>query len=216
MTTAQAVRRPTFLGQVGERPRVASAAFKAGNEGHASPPLMANTDSDPPPNADADNKKMAAAVAEAQKLAAQFTERTSSTIDLLRATTERLAAEARTDALEIGFLVARRILEMELTASAEPLVNLVRSAVRRLGESRRIAIHLSPTDAQAMNAVIESRGPQAVAQSDISRVEIVADASLGRGDCLVEGDLVTVDGRINARIEELRRVLETSATEDAE
>jgi flagellar biosynthesis/type III secretory pathway protein FliH len=67
-----------------------------------------------------------------------------------------------------------------------------------------------------MNAVIESRGPQAVAQADISRVEIVADASLGRGDCLVEGDLVTVDGRINARIEELRRVLETSATENAE
>jgi flagellar biosynthesis/type III secretory pathway protein FliH len=67
-----------------------------------------------------------------------------------------------------------------------------------------------------MNAVIESRGPQAVAQSAISRVEIVADASLGRGDCLVEGDLVTVDGRINARIEELRRVLDASATEDAE
>jgi flagellar assembly protein FliH len=177
---------------------------------------MANTDPESDPNAESDNKKTAAAVAEAQKLAAQFTERTSSAVDLLRATTERLAAEARTDALEIGFLVARRILEMELTASAEPLVNLVRSAVRRLGESRRIAIHLSPADAQAMNAVIESRGPQAVAQAAISRVEIVADASLGRGDCLVEGDLVTVDGRINARIEELRRVLESSATEDAE
>jgi flagellar assembly protein FliH len=230
MTTAQAVRRPTFLGQVGERPRVASAAFKPGNEGRFHPSVMASPDPDSKSDSesdsesdsksdsesDSDRKKTAAAVAEAQKLAAQFTERTSAAIDLLRATTERLAAEARTDALEIGFLVARRILEMELTASAEPLVNLVRSAVRRLGESRRISIHLSPADAQAMNAVIESRGPQAVAQASISRVEVVADASLGRGDCLVEGDLVTVDGRINARIEELRRVLDTNATEDAE
>jgi flagellar assembly protein FliH len=165
---------------------------------------------------DSDDRAAAAAVAEAQKLAAQFTERTSSAIELLRATAERLAAEARTDALEIGFLVARRILEMELTASAEPLVNLVRSAVRRLGESRRIVVHLSPTDAQAMNAIIESRGAQAVAQAAISKVEVVADASLGRGDCLVEGDLVTVDGRINARIEELRRVLDASADEEAE
>jgi flagellar biosynthesis/type III secretory pathway protein FliH len=47
-------------------------------------------------------------------------------------------------------------------------------------------------------------------------VEIVADPSLGRGDCLVEGDLVTVDGRINARIEELRRVLDAGAAENAE
>jgi hypothetical protein len=30
----------------------------------------------------------------------------------------------------------------------------------------------------------------------------------------VEGDLVTVDGRINARVEELRRVLEASGTEE--
>ena len=136
-------------------------------------------------------------------------------IEVLRATTERLAAEARTDALEIGFLVARRILEMELSASPEPLVNLVRSAVRRLGESRKISIRLSPADAQAIGAAVESRGPQAVAPASISKVEIVPDGSLGRGDCLVEGDLVTVDGRINARIEELRRVLDAGQAEGA-
>ena len=215
MATQQALRRPSFLGRVGDRPRVESAAFKSGqgNESRFHPTVIAST---MPDSDEGTNRSAAAAVAEAQKLAAQFTERTSAAVELLRATAERLAAEARTDALEIGFLVARRILEMELSASAEPLVNLVRSAVRRLGESRRIVIHLSPVDAQAMNAIIESRGAKAVAQAAISRVEIVADPSLGRGDCLVEGDLVTVDGRINARIEELRRVLEAGAGENAE
>jgi flagellar assembly protein FliH len=210
MSTAQALRRPSFLGRAGERTRVENAAFKQG-DGKFRPPVIGST----MPDAEENAGQAAAAIAEAQKLAAQFTERTASTIELLRATAERLAAEARTDALEIGFLVARRILEMELSASAEPLVNLVRSAVRRLGESRRIVIHLSPQDAQAMNSILETRGPQAVAQASISRVEVVADPSLGRGDCLVEGDLVTVDGRINARIEELRRVLEASGTEDS-
>jgi flagellar assembly protein FliH len=213
MSTQQALRRPSFLGRSGGKPRVESAAFKPGGEGRFRPAVIASTMSDADED---DNRSAAAAAAEAQKLAAQFTERTSSAIEVLRATAQRLAAEARTDALEIGFLVARRILEMELTASAEPLVNLVRSAVRRLGESRRIVVHLSPADAQAMTAIIESRGAQAVAQASISRVEIVADASLGRGDCLVEGDLVTVDGRINARIEELRRVLEAGVEESAE
>ena len=213
MPTQQALRRPNFLGRTAERPRVENAAFKGSNEGRFRPAVIAST---MPDSDEGDSQAAAAAVAEAQKLAARFTERTSAAVDILRATAERLAAEARTDALEIGFLVARRILEMELTASAEPLVNLVRSAVRRLGESRRIVIHLSPADAQAMTAIIESRGAQAVAQASISKVEIVADASLGRGDCLVEGDLVTVDGRINARIEELRRVLEAGVEENAE
>jgi flagellar assembly protein FliH len=213
MATQQALRRPSFLGRAGDRPRVENAAFKAGNEGRFRPTVITSSTPDPD---EGDHRAAAAVAAEAQKLAAQFTERTSAAVEVLRATAERLAAEARTDALEIGFLVARRILEMELTASAEPLVNLVRSAVKRLGESRRIVIHLSPADAQAMNAIIESRGAQAVAQATISRVEIVADASLGRGDCLVEGDLVTVDGRINARIEELRRVLDAGVLESAE
>ena len=209
MSTAQALRRPTFLGRAGDRTRVENAAFKQG-DGKFRPPVIGVTMAEPDQGAG----QAATAIAEAQKLAAQFTERTASTIELLRATAERLAAEARTDALEIGFLVARRILEMELSASAEPLVNLVRAAVRRLGESRRIVIHLSPQDAQAISGIVESRGPQAVAQAAISRVEIVSDPSLGRGDCLVEGDLVTVDGRINARVEELRRVLEASGTEE--
>ena len=212
MATQQALRRPSFLGKAGDHPRVQNAAFKGG-DGKFRPTVIASA---MPDMDESDNRAAAAAVAEAQKLAAQFTERTSTAIELLRATAERLAAEARTDALEIGFLVARRILEMELTASAEPLVNLVRSAVRRLGESRRIVIHLSPADAQALTTIVETRGAQAVAQAAISKVEIVADASLGRGDCLVEGDLVTVDGRINVRIEELRRVLEAGVEENAE
>jgi flagellar biosynthesis/type III secretory pathway protein FliH len=209
-TQTHSLRRPTFLGKIGERTHVENAAFKSG-DGRFRPTVVASSFRD---TEESDAKSVAAAMAEAQKLAAQFTERTAAAVEVLRATAEKLAAEARTDALEIGFLVARRILEMELSASAEPLVNLVRSAVKRLGESRRIAIHLSPDDARSMAAVIESRGPQAVTAAAISRVEIVPDASLGRGDCLVEGELVTVDGRINARIEELRRVLETGAWED--
>jgi flagellar assembly protein FliH len=210
MATSQALRRPTFLGRLGGATKVENAAFKTTSGTRFRPPVIANE-----PEEDENNERATAeAIAEAQKLAAQFTDRTSSAIEVLRATADRLAAEARTDALEIGFLVARRILEMELTASAEPLVNLVRTAVRRLGESRKIAIHLSPSDAQAVSAAIEARGSQAVAPASISKVEIIPDASLGRGDCLVEGDLVTVDGRINARIEELRRVLDAGGAEN--
>jgi flagellar assembly protein FliH len=211
MATSQALRRPAFLGRVGGAPKVENAAFKTSTGVRFRPQVIvpeAQDDED-------DGRAAAAAMAEAQKLAAQFSERTSAAVEVLRATAERLAAEARSDALEIGFLVARKILEMELSTSPEPMVNMVRSAVRRLGDSRTIAIRLSPTDAQAISAVIENRGPQAVAPASVAKVEIVPDGSLGRGDCLVEGDLVTVDGRINARMEELRKALDASELEGA-
>lgn len=207
MATTQALRRPAFLARSGGGTKVENAAFKTTSGTRFRPALVANNDED---DGQATQRAAEAAIAEAEKLAAQFTERTAAAVDVLRATAERLAAEARTDALEIGFLVARRILDMELTASPEPLVNLVRSAVKRLGETRKVAIHLSPADARALSAVIEERGAQAVASAAVAKVEIVADGSLGRGDCLVEGDLVTVDGRIAARMEELRRVLDAS------
>jgi flagellar assembly protein FliH len=206
MATTQALRRPAFLARSGGT-KVENAAFKTTSGTRFRPAVVANIDED---DGQATQRAAEAAIAEAEKLAAQFTERTAAAVDVLRATAERLAAEARTDALEIGFLVARRILDMELTASPEPLVNLVRSAVNRLGETRKVAIHLSPADARALSTVIEERGSQAVASAAVAKVEIVADGSLGRGDCLVEGDLVTVDGRIAARMEELRRVLDAS------
>jgi flagellar assembly protein FliH len=212
MATTQALRRPAFLARSGGSTKVENAAFKTTSGTRFRPAVVTHDEED---DGEATQRAAEAAIAEAEKLAAQFTERTAAAVDVLRATAERLAAEARSDALEIGFLVARRILDMELTASPEPLVNLVRSAVKRLGESRKLTIHLSPADARAMNAVVEERGAQAVASATIVKVDIVADGSLGRGDCLVEGDLVTVDGRIGARMEELRRALDTAAEETA-
>lgn len=215
MATTQALRRPAFLGRTGGNPKVENAAFKTTSGTRFRPTVVTNEDPEGEDDGQASRRAAEAAIAEADKLAAQFTERTAAAVDVLRATAERLAAEARTDALEIGFLVARRILDMELTAGPEPLVNLVRTAVKRLGESRKISVHLSPADAHALSAVLEARGNQAVAPATIAKVDIVADGSLGRGDCLVDGDLVTVDGRIDARMEELRRVLDAASEETA-
>jgi flagellar biosynthesis/type III secretory pathway protein FliH len=44
----------------------------------------------------------------------------------------------------------------------------------------------------------------------IGRVEIVADASLKTGDVVVETEHHTVDGRIDTRLDELRRELLTT------
>jgi flagellar assembly protein FliH len=149
-----------------------------------------------------------AAVAEAeQRILADVGARLGAAVEALRTTSERLASEARADALEVGFLIARRILESELATSPEPLVSLVRSTIRRLGEARKMVVKLSPPDAEAVNAVLAARGAAAVTTVTTAQIEVMADAALERGDCMVEGDVGSVDGRVATRIEELRRAL---------
>lgn len=130
-------------------------------------------------------------------------DRIAMAIENMRLMAERLAEQARSDALEVAFQIARRILEMELSTSSEPLFALVRSAVRRAGESRSVAIRLSPADA----AAIEGAGARALADVTVAQVKLVPDASLQRGDCVVEADFGTVDGRLGTRFGELRRAV---------
>jgi flagellar assembly protein FliH len=129
-------------------------------------------------------------------------------VEALRLTSARLAEQARSDVLELAFVIAKRILESELEASPRPLFALVRSAIRRLGEARQIRVRLSPLDA----AVVE----EALAQGElpdlsVAEAKVVADAGLARGDCIVESEMGCVDGRLDVRLGELRRAIGPAA-----
>ncbi len=128
-------------------------------------------------------------------------------IDRLRIESERLAEQARADALEIGFQVARRILEIELSTSPEPLFALVRSAVRRAGTSRTLKVRLHPIDLATMEA---GGGATRVDALAAARIQLVGDSLLERGDCMIEADFGTVDGRLDTRLEELKRAVSST------
>jgi flagellar assembly protein FliH len=203
-------RRPQFLARAGQA-QVERATFRpaADRPARAHQPIAPQYDADEEEGLDpgAQEQLQAAVAAAQEQLHAEVGSRLGSAVELLRTTSEKLAAEARSDALEVGFLIARRILEVELTTSPEPLVSLVRSTIRRLGEARKMVIKLSPADAEAVSAVLAARGPSAVTSVATAQIEVIADGSLGRGDCLVEGEVGSVDGRIATRLEELRRAL---------
>jgi len=197
-------RRPTFMGRLPSQPHVEPAPFGGSSHRRSSAPRV---ESEP-------ERPSASAAIAMQEMADEVTERIGSAAQFLRQAAERLAAEARSDALEVGFMVARRILEADLTANLEHLVGLVRSAIRRLGESRHIKLQLCPEDARLVEEVLKKDGVQAVSPVSAAQIELVADPSLQRGDCVVTGDLGTVDGRINTRLEELRNALRTGNWEE--
>lgn len=140
----------------------------------------------------------------ASDLAGEAAERLGRAIADLRSTSDRLGAEAAANALEIGCLIARKILEAELKADVGAFRSLVQSAVRRLGEVHKVTIHLAPSDVEAVEA---AAGQASMPQFGIAKVEVLPDTNLTPGDCVVESDAAMVDGRLGTRLEELRRVL---------
>ena len=137
-------------------------------------------------------------------------ERLVHAVETLRLQSDRLAELARADTMEIAFQIAQRIVEAELKTGPDALFSLVRSALKQVGEARRVKVRVNPVDGELLRpplGVAASLGPS------IAKIEIVDDASLQRGDCLVDTDFGHVDGRLSNRFSELRRVL--SVAEDA-
>jgi flagellar assembly protein FliH len=135
------------------------------------------------------------------------TPRLQAGLDALRLEAQRLAEQARSDALEIGVLIARRVLERELTSSLDPLFGLIRGAVRKVGEARQIVVRVSVEDHRRLQ---ESPG----SSLSLGTVTLVADESLTPGDVIVESDRHDVDARLDTRLEELRRELRASMQQE--
>ena len=196
---APVARRPRFLDQVPLTATPELARFAS--LGQPAPPAPPIALPEPLPAVPGEAER-AALAEQARREALQ---QVVAAVEALRAQADRLAEQARADAIEIGFQVARKVLEAELRAGPEALFALVRSAVRRAGESRRVSVRLAPEDL----ALLQPEGGKGAIDSlTAARVEWVADPSLQRGDCLVDTDFGQVDGRLATRFDEIRRAVD--------
>jgi flagellar assembly protein FliH len=201
MSTSLA-RRPRFLAEVPEISTPAPVRFA-----HASQPAPGSRHpaplAEPVPAARVEGDESLGLAA----IRREAMQKVAAAVETLRAQADRLAEQARSDAIEIGFQVARKVLEAELRQSPEALFALVRSAVRRAGESRRIAVRLTPEDAALLEA---DAGRAALDGITSARVEFVHDPGLQRGDCMVDADFGQVDGRLATRLTEIRRAVDAA------
>ena len=203
-------RRPRFLADVPETPSAAPVRFAHSTgapAGQPSHPRANSADRHRDPRAQVQALSPAAESFDAAALRRDAMEKVAGALETLRAHSDRLAEQARSDAIEIGFHVARKILETELRQNPEALFALVRAALRRAGESRRIAVRVAPEDAPLLQS---EAGRAALDGLTSARIELVSDPGLQRGDCMVDTDFGQVDGRLGTRLAELRRAVDAA------
>lgn len=200
------LQRPSFLQSLPDVGQPRPAFFGGPPPGRAAPrpPTFHGRRNEPEPPPGPTPEELAAIRAEAL-------ERVAPAVQVLRLSAERLAEQARNDALEIGFLVARRILEAELSTGPEALFALVKGALKRAGDSRLVRVRCHPGDASALS------GQAAAGQLGVTTatVEVVADPGLEPGDVVVDTDFGKVDGRLRTRLEELFRASASALEEGA-
>ncbi|MBL92675.1 MAG: hypothetical protein CMH56_12795 [Myxococcales bacterium] len=139
------------------------------------------------------------------------TEKMIRMVEHMRQANTRLAEEARSTALEIGFQVAQRILEREVSADVTAMIALIRSALRKVGDSKVLRLSLHPQDHESVSKALEDGQFTEIA---LAQIELVPNASLDRGDVVVDTDFGQIDGRIKTRLKEIKTVIDDSQEGD--
>lgn len=135
-------------------------------------------------------------------------QRLSHGLQSLRMHMAAVSEAARSDALEIGVEMARAILQRELATDPQSLVSLVRTAVDKAGEQKDLTVRMHPEDLERLEAALSGTSQ---GELPMAGLRMQADASLEHGDVVVQGEFGKVDGRVSARLEQMRHALAARA-----
>lgn len=126
-----------------------------------------------------------------------------------RASSARAQRNVESDLRTLAVRIAERILERELTTSPETVVDIAAAALRQAGAPRDVLLRVHPDDLKAL----ERGRPRLLERCTRAQaVQFRPDPSLGRGGCIVETELGTVDARLPVQLDAIERALRGSGT----
>ncbi len=115
-----------------------------------------------------------------------------------RATRDRALAEAEREVVALALAIARRLVGDAVEREPRLVEEFAAEAIERARGASRLRVLVSPLDAPALSELASShRVPLAVEP----------DASLARGDCVVHGDVGTIDATLETKLSAFREAL---------
>lgn len=121
-----------------------------------------------------------------------------------RANAARAQRNVQGDLRTLAVRIAERILDRELTVNPDAIADIVAAALRQAGAPRDIVLRVHPDDLKAL----ERGRPRLVERAQRAQaLQFRSDPSVGRGGCIVESELGTVDARLNVQLEAIERAL---------
>ncbi len=124
--------------------------------------------------------------------------RLARTIEELTGLRQRFRHEAEADVVALALAITRRILHRELTVDPEALLGLVKAGFEKIALSEVHRVRVSREDAPLVKQHLEKMGLP-------HHVEVVGDASLGRGAAILDSTQGTLDASAETQLAEIER-----------
>lgn len=125
----------------------------------------------------------------------------------LGAARDAAAETLERDAVELAVQLAEKIVAGTLAVEPERVLDVVRGALRRLAERRRVTVLVSPEDLELVRAAAEGFASEL---GGIEHCEVQAERRVSRGGAVVRTD----EGQVDASVEtQLARARELVAAE---
>jgi flagellar assembly protein FliH len=118
---------------------------------------------------------------------------------------EQLAEETERDAVALALALAAKILAGALEVEPERVLDVVRGALRRTADRRRVTVLVDPADLHTVSAAIAELGAQV---GGIEHCEVQADRRVGPGGAIVRTLESEVDATVQTQLERAREVVQ--------
>lgn len=110
-----------------------------------------------------------------------------------------LLKDAQDEIVDLVIDATRQLFNAELEARPQAVLNLIRPALERIADPSRARLRLHPEDADLVRLY--------AVEAAIPMPELVADATLERGDCILDTAGGRTDARIATRLQKIREAL---------
>jgi flagellar assembly protein FliH len=117
---------------------------------------------------------------------------------------ESTAEALERDAVELALALAEKVVAGALTAEPERVLDVVRGALRRLAERRRVTVLVHPDD---LELVRDAAGTLASELGGIEHCEVQAERRLARGGAVVRTDEGQVDASVETQLVRARELV---------
>lgn len=115
-----------------------------------------------------------------------------------------LTARYERELLELSLGIARKIVQQEVSERPELWLGMLRTAVRHAVDRERIVVRVPTTLAAFLR---EQAAPLRAALEGVKDVEVVEDAALGDGACILESRFGEVDLGLDTQLDAVARAL---------
>jgi flagellar biosynthesis/type III secretory pathway protein FliH len=116
----------------------------------------------------------------------------------------RLLTETEDDVARLALGIARKIVEAELALNGEAIARIVSSALQSARLGRAVVVRVHPDELASLEA---SRPTLSAAAGRSEGLVLRPDPSVGRGGCVVESELGTIDARLDTQLDAIERAL---------